>query len=124
MTSKERVKAALSHTEPDRVPVGEFETEYPIIEKALGRQTFWRAKLRRIKALWDGRRDEVVESEKKDIVEYTKKLELDIVPVSLCTSKNAKIEKLKQIDERTFEDCRGNIYRYFEDLSGNLTRLD
>ena len=66
MTPKERVLAALRHREPDRVPTGEFATDYSILEQALGRPTFWRAKRRYTEALWDGRRDEVVEGLKRD----------------------------------------------------------
>ncbi len=35
MTSKERVYTALNHQEPDRVPTGEFATDYPMIEAVL-----------------------------------------------------------------------------------------
>jgi len=73
MTPKERVKVALAHREPDRVPVGEFATDHSVIAEALGRPTFWRAKRRYHEALWDGRRDEVVEGMKRDIVEFTLK---------------------------------------------------
>jgi len=78
---KERVLLALKHKEADRVPVGEVSADYEIIEKVLGRKTFYRAKWREWQALWEGRRDEVVESQKKDIVDLAKKLEWDFVPV-------------------------------------------
>jgi hypothetical protein len=52
MTSKQRVIAELEHREPDRVPTGEFATDYPIIEQLLGREAFWRGKAKMIKALF------------------------------------------------------------------------
>ena len=112
MTPKERVKMALAHKEADRVPTGEFATDYRIVEQVLGRETFWRGKTKMIQALWDGRRDEVVESQKKDIVEFTLKLGLDMVPVNLVYSKDLEVEKPRKIDHETWEDSQGNILRY------------
>jgi len=112
MTSKERVKLALAHKEPDRVPVGEFAVDYKIIEQILGRETFLRAKTKYTKALWAGRRDEVVECMKKDTVEFTLKAGLDMVSVGLVPGKEQKFDVPKQIDESTWEDRAGNILRY------------
>jgi hypothetical protein len=39
VTSKERVLAALTHRQPDRVPLGEIEIDGPIVEAVLGRPT-------------------------------------------------------------------------------------
>lgn len=112
MTPKERVLAALRHEEPDRVPTGEFATDHSVIDEALGRPTFWRGKRRYHEALWDGRRDEVVESMKQDIVEFTLKMGLDMVPVNGVPHKDFPFEKPKQIDEDTWEDRHGNILKY------------
>ena len=115
MTPKERVKAALEHREPDRVPTGEFATDYSVIEQALGRPTFWRAKRRYNEALWDGRRDEVVESMKRDIVDFTLALDLDMVPVGAVPHKDFPIRKPRQLDDDHWEDERGNILKYSHD---------
>ena len=112
MTPKERVQAALAHREPDRVPTGEFATDHSVIDQALGRPTFWRAKRRYHEALWDGRRDEVVESMKRDIVDFTLALGLDVVPVNLVPHRDFPFRKPKQLDADTWEDERGNILRY------------
>lgn len=114
MTPKERVKAALNHQEPDRVPTGEFAIDYKIIEAVLGRETFYRAKTKEIKALWDGRRNEVVESQKKDIVEFVLKTGMDMVPVNMVPARNAVFDKPKQVDETTYKDQFGNLLRYSE----------
>ena len=111
MTPKERVLAALNRQEPDRVPSGEFATDYPVIEAALGRRTFWRAKIREIRARWQGRRDEIVESQKRDIVDFTKKMKLDMVPVMLVPGKDQVVEKPKRIGPNTWRDKDGNILR-------------
>lgn len=117
MTPKERMLLALSHKEPDRVPVGEIGMDYPITEKALGRKTFYRAKWKKFIAMWEGRRNEVVESQKRDIVDLAKKFEWDFVPVHLVPSKYKEYKKPKFLGKYTWEDERGNIWKY-SPLSG------
>lgn len=112
MNSKERVTKTLKLTEPDRVPVGEWGVDHHIIEKILGRKTYWRNRKEETLALWEGRRDEVVESWKKDLVEVILKLDHDLVPVCFCPSRNIQKAKIKKIDEETWEDDRGNVYKY------------
>jgi len=112
MTPKERVLTALSHSEPDRVPTGEFATDYKVIEAALGRPTFWRAKAKYVKAMWEGRRDEVVESQKRDIVDFTLALDIDMAPVNCVPARGVQVPVPRQIDENTWEDDRGNILAY------------
>jgi len=112
VTPKQRVLAALDHHEPDRVPTGEFATDYSVIEQALGRPTFWRGKRRYYEALWEGRRDEVVESLKRDIVDFTLALDLDMVPVNLVPHRDFPFRQPKQLDDDTWEDEQGNLLRY------------
>jgi len=112
MTSKERVYAALQHREPDRVPVGEAYVDYPIVEHVLGRRTFYRAHARETFAIWEGRRDEVVDSQKRDLVEFVRRTELDIVPVWPVPPRNRVEEKPQQLGPDTWEDRAGNILRY------------
>ena len=120
MTSKDRVRAALRHEEPDRVPVGEHEIEFSVIEEALGRPTFYRAKARYDMALWDGRRDEVVASSRVDYVEFVRKCGLDIAWVSLAPGRQQEIEKPKPIGHNTWEDMRGNILKLSEESADIL----
>lgn len=114
MTSKERVTAALAHREPDRVPTGEFAMDHSVIGQALGRPTFWRAKRRLYEAFWDDRRDEVVDGMKRDIVEATLALGLDMVPVNAVPHKDFVFTRPKQLDENTWEDECGSILQYSE----------
>jgi len=119
MTSKERVFTALQHREPDRVPVGEAYVDYPIIEHVLGRKTFYRAHARETFALWEGRRDEVVDSQKHDLVEFVRRTELDILPVWRVPPRNQIVEKPTRIGEHTWEERDGTILKYIpqtEDL--------
>lgn len=112
MSPKERVKTALRHQEPDRVPIGEIIIECEMVEQVLGHESFLRGHFKADKALWDGHRDEVVDSLKRDTVEVVKKLGLDIAPVWLVPSKHKEIKRPKQIAEGVFEDEKGNILQY------------
>ncbi|HID06034.1 MAG TPA: hypothetical protein EYP10_02685 [Armatimonadetes bacterium] len=112
MTGKERVLRALAHTEPDRVPVMEYIFEHGIIEQVLGRPSYWRGHFKEIRAYWEGRRDEVVESQKRDVVDFVRELNLDGVTVTMVPPKGFAPEPLQQLDENTWRDWRGNLYRY------------
>ncbi|MEN6645167.1 MAG: uroporphyrinogen decarboxylase family protein [Armatimonadia bacterium] len=112
MTSKERVATALKHQEPDRVPLMEFAIDYTIIEDLLGHETFWRAHFKEMQAYWDGRRDEIVESQKRDIVQFAREFGQDGIAVNLVPPKGFQPERLQQLDEETWRDWQGNVYRY------------
>lgn len=110
MTSKERVLAALEHREPDRIPWGEHSIDHNVYEDILGRETLVQAKIRTTRAMWDGRRDEVVEHTKRDCLELARVLEFDIVTAPRVPSVDARPKPMKQIDEETYESENGDIY--------------
>jgi len=112
MLPKERVIRALNHEEPDRVPTGEIGIDYPITERALGRETLYRAKWREYMALWQGRRDEYVESCKRDIVDLVKTLGLDFVPVFPVPPKGYNPGMPEFIDDYTWRERNGRIMKY------------
>jgi hypothetical protein len=112
MNSKERVLCALDHKEADRVPIGEWGIDHDTVEKVIGHETYWRARKKSTLALWDGKRDEVVESEKKDIVELIEKLDQDLVPVFLVPPKDLEPEQITQINDTTWKDREGRTYKY------------
>ena len=76
MLPKERVIAALEHREPDRIPWGEHSIDFNVFEMFLGRPSLMHAKFRETQAYWEGRRDEVVNSYKRDTVDLVKMLEM------------------------------------------------
>jgi hypothetical protein len=49
------------------------------VERVIGRETYWRSRKKGTLALWASKRDEVVESYKKDLVELIEKVESLIV---------------------------------------------
>ena len=112
MTPKQRVLTALDLREPDQVPTGEFATDHSVISAVLGRDTYWRAKRRYYEALWDGRRDEVVDGMKRDIVDFTLAMGLDMVPVNAVPHRDFPFRKPEQLDADTWEDECGNILKY------------
>ncbi len=112
MNSKERVLQTLDYKEPDRVPIGEWGIDHDTAEKVIGRDTYWRNRRKETLALWAGKRDEVVESYKKDLVELIEKLDQDLVPVHFVPPRDLQPEKIKQIDEKTWEDQGGRIFKY------------
>ena len=88
MLPRERVFAALEHREPDRIPWGEHSIDYNVYEDILGRETLVQAKMRETRALWEGRRDEVVASYKRDRLDLIRALDMDIVFVGRVPPKD------------------------------------
>jgi len=122
MTPKQRVLATLRHEEPDRVPVGEYAIDYALVEKVLGRPSFLRGKRKLIEALWDGRRDDVVDSIKRDTVDLTLALGYDLVRADLVWDRGRTFERPRQLDAETWQDAAGTMYRY-SDLTHDLMIL-
>ena len=112
MLPKERMIAALEHREPDRVPIGETGADWDITERVLGRPTYYRSKWREWVAEWEGRREEVVESYKRDIVELARKLEWDFVVVPLVPARKKAYRKPEFLGEYTWRDESGKVWQY------------
>jgi uroporphyrinogen decarboxylase len=121
MTPKERVIAALNLRVPDRIPWGEHSIDYNIYEMILGRESFLHAKFKETKAYWDGRRDEVVESYKRDSVDIVRALDMDLVTVSRVPPKDYRPVPLKPIDSDTYTDSEGAIYK-ISNVTGDLIK--
>jgi len=118
MNSKDCVKAVLNFEPAPYVPYGEYAIDSDTVERIIGHETYLRAKARTQTALWEGRRDEVVQSLKEDMVTLYKKLDcIDIVNLmseacGLVPPKDHIPEKPKKIADGTWEDKKGRIYKY------------
>ncbi len=110
MLPRERVFAALEHREGDRIPWGEHSIDYNVYEDILGRETLVQAKMRTTQAYWDGRRDEVVESCKRDRIDLIKALEMDVCFVSRVPPKGHQPKPLEKVSDGVYRDTRGSIY--------------
>jgi uroporphyrinogen decarboxylase len=91
MLPKNRVIAALQHEEPDRVPTGENAVDYELVEQILGHPTLYNARWRELRALWDGRRDEIVADYGAAHVELVRALEWDYVRVPAVPASSARV---------------------------------
>jgi len=111
MLPRERVIAALEHREPDRIPWGEHYIDYNVYEAILGRKSLVHAKMAETEALWEGRRDEVVAHYKRDVPELHRALGLDIVCVGSVPSKEEPPKPMAKVDDETYRDEEGNLYR-------------
>jgi uroporphyrinogen decarboxylase len=111
MLPRERVFAALEHREPDRIPWGEHSIDYNVYEDILGRPTFVQAKMKETQALWDGRRDEVVASYKRDRIELVRALEMDLIAVGGVPPAGHQPRPMVQLDTETYRDEAGSLYR-------------
>lgn len=116
MNPKERVATALQHREPDRVPVGEMGIDSRVVEEILGHPTYYRSKAKERNAIWAGKRDEVVASQKEDLVALVRRLEWDFVPVFLTYQANTNYAPRRRIDDKTWEDAQGNLWKSSDEL--------
>ncbi|HQO36848.1 MAG TPA: uroporphyrinogen decarboxylase family protein [bacterium] len=127
MTGKECVQAAIAHKEIDYVPLGFYLADHDIIEKVIGRPTYVRNRIASQIAFWEGRRDEVVESYKKDTIEFYEKIDC----VDLLTYKEACTVPPKDYDpdppetigDLLWRDREGRVFKGSE-LSNDIACID
>ena len=81
MTGKERVLLALQHKEADRVPTGDNQVYGALSAKIVGYPTLYATGWEELKALWEGRRDDVVYDYGRTLVDLARKLEWDYIRV-------------------------------------------
>jgi len=111
MLPRERVACTLAHEEPDLVPWGEHSIDYVAYEMVLGRETLVAAKFRHTRAMWDGRRDEVVADYKRDVPDLAEALGFDIITIGMVPAKGYKPTPMEQVDDETYRDHSGNLHR-------------
>lgn len=113
VTGLQRVLKTVEHTEPDRVPVGEWGIDHDHVSRILGRETFWRNRRAVTLALWEGRRDEVVAGSIRDYIDLVEALDYDVVPVGLAPPKgDAPEDPPKKVDEGVWRDRAGRTWKY------------
>jgi hypothetical protein len=124
MLPKERMIAALEHREADRVPTGETGADWEITERIIGRPTYYRSKWREWTAEWEGRREEVVESYRQDIVDLARRLEWDFLVVPLVPARRKEYKKPHMLAEYTWRDSSGKVWQYSPQSGGHPLLLE
>jgi uroporphyrinogen-III decarboxylase len=119
MDSKNAVFQVLRHEQPDYIPLGTYAIDTDTAARIIGHKTYVRDKAGIQIALWDGRRDEVAQSLKEDSVTLFEKLPcIDIIipfkEASLLPPADYIPQKVKKLDDKTWETEGGVIYRYSE----------
>ncbi len=112
MNGKERVRAALEHREPDRVPIGEFGVDHDMVEQIIGRPTYWRSRRRSIQAFWAGRCNEVVAGLKSDLISLIEAVDYDLVPVHLVPHASFPAQDIRQLEPDLYLDGFGQTWGY------------
>ena len=125
MISRERVLHAFHIEECDRVPIGEELIDgRPTLERVLGRIPVHANFDLKMRMLAAGKRDNLVEKEKKDIVDLIKKLKLDIYMVFSNPPKNyvkpIEIEKNKWLLDKNSEEQKTVLYAPSSDMTFEL----
>jgi uroporphyrinogen decarboxylase len=87
MTGKKRILMALNHREGDRVPTGENQLHGELASEIVGYKTLYGSGFEELKALWEGRREDVVNDSVRTLVDLPRKLEWDYVRVYAAPSK-------------------------------------
>jgi hypothetical protein len=115
MNSKERVRNCIRRQVTDRVPLGFYLVDHDTIGRVIGRPTYLRNKVAARVAYWEGRRDEVVESMKADIVDFYRKIDVcDIITFKESWGVPPRGDKPedppRKVAEGRWEDRRGRVY--------------
>ena len=84
MLPRERIIAQLNHEETDVIAMGENYIHSTVMEEYLGHEVLYQNGFKELNAIWEGRRDEVVEDGIKVLCEITRKMEWDYVRVPVA----------------------------------------
>ena len=91
MTGRERTIAALEHREGDRVPTGENQVNPDLVQEILGHPSVASTGREELEALWDGRRQDVVDDYCTIHVDLPRVLEWDFVRVPVVPAEREYI---------------------------------
>lgn len=122
MTSKERIIAMLNHREADYVPRGETAFDSSIIKEVCGYDTLAYGGWAELEALWNGRRDEIVNDYINAFVAVTEHLGWDFVRVP-AAPRIKDYSGYKRTGEFSYEDGEGNVF-HFNQRIGNISMPD
>ena len=115
MNSRERVSKAIARKSVDRIPLGFYAVDHDTIESVIGRPTLVRNKVETQIAIWEGRRDDLAESYKKDSVEFYRKIDCaDLIlfkEAPLLPPRGYDPDPPRKIGDDLWEDRQGCILK-------------
>jgi hypothetical protein len=121
MNGRERVEAAIAREPVDYVPLGFYAVDCDIVGKVIGRPTLVRNKVETQIAIWEGRRDELVESLKRDSVEFYRKVDCaDLIlfkEAPLVPPRGYEPDPPTAIGEDLWEDRHGRVWKADRDAN-------
>lgn len=121
MNGRERVQAAIARQPVDRVPLGFYAVDHDTVERVIGRPTMVRNKIEIQIAIWEGRRDELVESYQRDSVDFYRKIDCaDLIlfkEAPLVPPKGYEPDPPKKIGQDLWEDREGRIWKADRDAN-------
>lgn len=123
MRPRERVIAALSHREADRVPTGENAVDYELVERILGRPTLYNARWKELQALWDGHRAEIVADYGATHVDLARTLQWDYVRVPIVP-RDRDYHRPRMVGPYAWLDDQGHEVHYHPDNGNIVLRVD
>ena len=123
MNGKQRVLAALAHREADRVPTGENDIDFVLVEELLGRETLYNARWKERQALWDNRRDEIVADYGRTLVDVARRLEWDYVRVP-TVPKAGTYRHPVMTGPHSWLDANGRELQYSPEVGNIATFVD
>ena len=120
MNGRERVRAAIAREPVDCVPLGFYAVDHDTVERVIGRPTLVRNKVEIQIAIWEGRRDELVESYQRDSVEFYRKIDCaDMIlfkEAPLVPPAGYEPDPPKKIGEDLVTDPAVNLHQLFNTL--------
>ncbi|MBT3381346.1 MAG: hypothetical protein HN742_19410 [Lentisphaerae bacterium] len=115
MTPKERMLTAIAHAEPDRVPVGEWQFGPEIATPVLGDECTWLGGMSRAKALWEGRRDQVINEWKTGLVRLAEHYQWDAVLLHAVIGSDTAVDVPEPTGGGTWKTATGDVITYSEE---------
>ena len=115
MNGRERVRAAIARQPVDCVPLGFYAVDHDVISHVIGRPTLIRDKVASRIAVWEGRRDELVESYQRDSVDFYRKIDCaDLIlfkEAPLVPPAGYEPDPPRKIGDDLWDDREGRIWK-------------
>ncbi|MGI6029222.1 MAG: uroporphyrinogen decarboxylase family protein [Candidatus Heteroscillospira sp.] len=120
MLPRERMLAHLNHEEPDQICMGENIMHCSMIEQYLGREVLFQNGFKELKALWEGRRDEVIQDGIDVMSTLPQTLGWDYIRVPVCPRKKEYVHPVMTGPNSWIDPETGTEMRYNYATAGQI----